>query len=273
MSTENGEELSRRIETGEFRIPPIPEIAFRVTELASDPNVSSEAIAELVHRDPGLTSELLRYANSAALGAQAKIVSVRHAIVHLGINTVAQVALAASLRSGVFDAPAYANLVKLHWKRSIGTALVAKRIARQLTQSVEVSFLCGLLWNVGSMLVLRALSEPVRKKSAVPVDDEAELLAEELNMRFREAATEAWNLPPVVSGALLTRDDSAEPSIEADIAALSYDIALVFLNEDPFDVSIFATRPEADRLNLYPEQLEEIGANLEEFREELEAMP
>jgi len=248
------------------------EVAQRVTELASDPDSSAAVFVELVHRDPGIASELLRYANSAALAARVEIVSVRQAVVHLGIQRVSQVALAASLRSGVFDAQAYAGLAKLHWTHSIATALVAKRIARLLTENVEVAFLCGLLWRIGATLVLRAIGE-FAEGASLPDEDEADLLADELNERFREAASEAWNLPTVVARALTTRTFVGEKPIEACIASLAHDIAPQLLSDEPLDIEAYTARPEAECLNLYPEHFDELAALAEELRAELEAMP
>lgn len=271
MIEETAEALHRHIEDGRFQVPPISEVAARLTELTSNPDVSAAAIVELVHHDPGLASALLRYANSAALGARVEIVSVHQAVVHLGIECVTQVALAASLRSGVFDAPAYAVLTKAHWVRSISTALVAKRIARLLAQNVEVAFLCGLLWPIGAMLVLRALGE-MPTRSGLPAEDEADVLATEMNERFREAAIEAWSLPKVVSEALGTSASATAKPVEAQIASLAYEIAPQLLVEGPHDVTALTALPAAESLNLYPEHFEELFSQGEMLGIEIEAM-
>lgn len=266
------EALHRHIEADEFRVPPMSEVAIKLTELAGQPEASSAEIVELVRRDPGLTSALLRYANSAAMGARVEIVSVHQAVVHLGIGCVAQVALAASVRSGVFDAPSFSGLAKIHWMRASATALAAKRIARLLAQNVEVAFLCGLLWQVGTMLALRAIGEVTPSRS-LPEEEEADLIATDLNERFRRAAVEAWNLPSIVSEALASERRAPERTVEAKVAALAYDLAPQLLVEGPHDLDRLIAHPAAEGLNVYPDQLDELIADAEGFRSELEVMP
>jgi len=271
MVEETAEALRRYIDDGQFEVPPISEVAARITELTSNPDVSAAAIVELVQHDPGLASALLRYANSAALGARVEIVSVHQAVVHLGIECVSQVALAASLRSGVFDAPAYAVLTKVHWVRSISAALVAKRIARLLAQNVEVAFLCGLLWPIGAMLVLRALGE-MPTRPGLLAENEADILSIEMNARFREAAIESWSLPKVVSDALGPSASASEKTAEAHIASLAYEIAPQLLVEGPHDIGALTALPAAESLNLYPDHFEQLLSQGKELGIEIEAM-
>lgn len=266
------EALFRSLEAGEFQIPPMSDVALRLTELASDPDASASSIVELVRRDPGLTSTLLRYANSAASSARLEIVSVHQAVVHLGISVVSRVALAASVRAGVFDVPAYSGLSKRHWTRSAASALASGRIARLLAQNVEVAFLCGLLWQAGSMLALRAIGE-LRSGARRPAEEQAEAIATDMNERFRRAAVEAWSLPPVVARALGACADVDVPTVEADIASLASELAKLVVDDDAIRSEELLACPAAERLNLYPDQVERLVADVPDLRVELESMP
>lgn len=272
MSALIADRLLRHVDEGKFVVPPFPEVAQRVTELVSNPEASAASVADLIHKDPGLASELLRYANSSALGGRVEIVSVHQAIVHLGIERVSQVVLSASMRSGVFSAPAYSGLIKHQWRRSVATALASKRIARILAENVEVAFLCGLLWKIGSTLALRGMIE-IAKGRRLPSPDEAEVLSEDLNDRFREAATKAWNLPEVVSSALSADEAAGARLAQSSIASLASTIAGQLAEAEPLDIESLTATPEAESLNLYPEQIEELEMQAESFRAELEAMP
>ena len=280
--------LQQRLGSGSFELPPFPAIAQRVIELSSDPESSAAAIAELVHRDPGLASELLRYANSAAIGGRIEIVSVQHAIAHLGIQRVGELSLSTSLRSGIYAATAYARLSKLYWRQSLATALYAKKVARELAANVELSFLCGLLWDVGASLVLHAIGEGSRR---LPDEATADTVADQLARSFTTEAVASWSLPELVRDALMDSPDLEKRPAESDIAILAGALAGPLLEAPAPDapqpgeaaeltesettdaLDPLATHPQVASLNLYPEQLAGLRECAETVRTELEAMP
>jgi EAL and modified HD-GYP domain-containing signal transduction protein len=66
---------------------------------------SFERLEQVISRDAGLSYKILRYANSAFLGARTPVSSVRAALVRLGTRTVQQWATVLTL-AGIRDAPA-----------------------------------------------------------------------------------------------------------------------------------------------------------------------
>ena len=262
--------LRELVANDELAIPPFPEVAQRVIEIASDDTSPIEAMARLVHRDASLASTLLRSANSAALGGAVKIVSVGQAIGRLGMRHVAEIALATSLRGGVFSTKSYSLIGGRIWRRSLATALFAKEVAREVRKNVEVAFLCGLLWRVGQPLVLHALSQ---LDSGDALDTlEVDALIAELDRDFTAHAAETWQLPEVVAVAIATDPSANGSGSETLIAVLAEHLTDLALG-DSSDASSLVGSPETERLNLYPERIEALYASAESVLREVDEAP
>ena len=76
------------------RMPAFPASVQKVIALTSDINSSPKDLVKVIDHDPVLTMKILKVANSAYFGLSRKIVSINHAVVYLGLNTVKHVALA-----------------------------------------------------------------------------------------------------------------------------------------------------------------------------------
>lgn len=264
--------MLRRTVSKEFEVPPLPAVAQRVLGSAGDDSVSAAELARLVHSDAGLASALLRAANSAALASATPTVSVQQAISRLGMRRVREIALAASLREGLYAVVQYPDIALGIWRRSLATALCAREVARALRRSVEVAFLCGLLRRIGGPLVLRTL---VECKTLRPPDPAlAEELVQEFDRVFTARAATRWKLPPAILEGLIDdpardRDDGAAiTSLAERLAERVIDprseTALPDWQED--------SEGEAQQLNLYPETLMELLSGADAIRAEIEGM-
>lgn len=257
--------LVTALDSKQVELPPFPDAAGRVLALVGDDSVEPAVLSEIVQRDPGLVAAILRQANSSADGAAMRIVSVQQAVARLGLLRVMEIAVATSLRAGLFKAPRYPNLATTAWQLSLATALFAKEISRSLRRNVEIGYSCGLLWGVGRPLVLHALSVT---KIGVPLpnDGPAGDLMDELAPQFAGAAGRTWELPPAVAAAL--DNSSEERPDEAAVAGLAENLAgrAIEKTED----QEFEANADSERLNLYPEDVSELLQLSDSIRSQLE---
>ena len=79
---------------GVQELVPRPDIALDVLTLAHSDDCSAPQLATLIEKDPCLTVNMLRLANSALFGHMKKIASVRDIIVRLGLEAVSLLAIA-----------------------------------------------------------------------------------------------------------------------------------------------------------------------------------
>ena len=75
------------------RIEPVPQVIHQLMDLADDPEVPADEIAELILYEPVVTANLLKLANSAAFGFKRRIESVHDAVVLMGLKRVVEIIL------------------------------------------------------------------------------------------------------------------------------------------------------------------------------------
>ena len=137
-------------------LPTLPVVAIKVLQLTQRPDVSAEAIAEVIQNDPALSAKLLKLANSSMFGMPKKIASLRQATVMLGLRTVKVMVLSFSVMDcfkgkvgGDFDFEKY-------WRRSLSMAVGARLLADVASDSRrDEAFVGGLLADIGMMAAVR----------------------------------------------------------------------------------------------------------------------
>lgn len=267
-------ELERRYDAGKIELPPLPEVAQRVLETANDPMTAAADLAELVHRDQGLAAEILKDANSAWMAGRVAIVTLQQAISRLGVQRVVELAVTASVRDGVFAAPGFQEELRRLWRRSLGTGLFAKEVARNLREDVEAAFLAGLLRSVGTALLIRALARIRRLSEPRMRPEDFRELDAAFRVRLGLDAVDRWGLPDTVRAAIAF--DESTPVAERSAGAL-----LVLLGERLFDLidmdegddskeEALRNDPILDELGVYPDDLDALLGKREAIREMLE---
>jgi putative nucleotidyltransferase with HDIG domain len=145
------EEILARIRS----IPAMPAGAFRVLSLVQNPDVDMAILTRAIEFDPGLTSNLLKVANSAFFGCPRSVGSVREAIVRLGMNNLRRMlgplAVAPIVRRPVkgYDLPAGALM-----EHSVAVAVGAEALQKALKmESPKETFTAALLHDIGKILL------------------------------------------------------------------------------------------------------------------------
>jgi putative nucleotidyltransferase with HDIG domain len=131
-------------------LPTIPVIAQKVLLLADDDEASAEKLTAMISSDQALSVKVLALANSAYYGHRAKIGTIRHAVIVIGTNMLKQLSLSllvtGTIGSNGKDRTEF-------WRHSFATATAASLIARRAGISDDISFMAGLLHDVGRMII------------------------------------------------------------------------------------------------------------------------
>ncbi len=140
------------------RMPAMPAMALNIIQLLNTPNTTAVELAEAVELDPSMAAQIIRYASSPYYGYRGRLVSVQDAITRvLGFDLVSHIALGiASTRA--FSVPHDGPLgMKAFWKHALYCAVVCQSLARKIGKPDQVNpvtaYLCGLLHNVGVLLM------------------------------------------------------------------------------------------------------------------------
>ena len=77
-------------------VPVFHSVAIRLQQVLHKPNYSIDEVTQLIIADQGLSSQVLRVANSAFYTGLSKVTNIREAIVRLGSQEVANIAMMAT---------------------------------------------------------------------------------------------------------------------------------------------------------------------------------
>ena len=184
-------------------IPQMPAAAVKVGRLIEDPDVSFKELASTIEYDPGLTSSVLRMANSVYFGASRTISSIQEGIVRLGTKVIFRLVVASAIsplsKKPVkgYDLPAG----KL-WEHSVAVALGADKIAEhKRIKTPDYTFTAALLHNIGKIVLGTFIEVDADKVKAIAYEGGVSFeTAEEqvLGINHAEAGAlllDYWNLP------------------------------------------------------------------------------
>jgi HD-like signal output (HDOD) protein len=138
------------LENLEDDLPAGSAAALEVLWLADDPDTGVADLGRAAMGDPGLTSRLMRVANSAYYGLSGKVSSATFAVTVLGFDTVR--AIAATAAAGIDGAR---DLPEGFLADSATTAVSAALLAPRVGERGPEGHSLGLLHNIGVFLLHR----------------------------------------------------------------------------------------------------------------------
>jgi putative nucleotidyltransferase with HDIG domain len=205
-------------------LPALPAV---VTDILNTMGREDAGIDDLAHKlssDQALTAKMLRLANSSFYGVPRKVMSVQDAISILGLRAVRSVVVAAAV-TGSFK-PEWCSGFDFHafWRHSIGTAMCAQGLAREIGSDPDAAFTAGLLHDIGQLGL--AVFSGRDYDAARRYQIENGCLAHEAEQavlgvdhgHIGDRIAEQWKLSPVLIDAVRHHHDpveSAEPSLGA----------------------------------------------------------
>ncbi len=184
-------------------LPVIPEVATKVINLAEDGmDISFKELENIIKIDPGLTSKILKIANSALYARQTEIESLQKAITLLGFKNIKSLVLLV-IAAKFFQKAENVEFYRQFWKHSIITSFMAKTIMIKSNkiEASELAFTCSLLHNIGKAVLfnvdpqkyLQAVENSTRNSAWIEQYEE-----ELFGVSHREIGAELlkkWNFP------------------------------------------------------------------------------
>ncbi|MCK4629147.1 MAG: HDOD domain-containing protein, partial [Sedimentisphaerales bacterium] len=138
-------------------IPTLPMVAQKLIELCKDDNANFSQFARVIETDQGMSSNLLRVANSAYYGLRNKATTLERAIRVLGLKYVQSISLGFHLATALNKFEAYGFDMADFWHRCVFRGVLARQIANHYCPDrSEEAFLIGLLQNCGIPFLVEA---------------------------------------------------------------------------------------------------------------------
>ena len=137
------------------RLPAFNETAVRLLARPFGPDESLSVVEASFRGDPGLASQLLAAANSAAFGFRAQISTIRHALAVLGVDRIR--ALVATIATSSYMRQFPMEAVRPIWEHAIATAIIAEHLAGYSDGLAgPAAYTAGLTHDLGRLGLLAA---------------------------------------------------------------------------------------------------------------------
>lgn len=206
-----GEELART----DLQLPVYPAIASRVQALAASGTATAEQFERVLSQDPALAAQVLRAANSAFYAGLSSVVTIRSAVMRLGLDQVVSLATALSHKGHFVARDAQIQrLMSQLWQHSVAAAFGSRWLAERAGFRAQASecFMAGLLHDIGKLLILKVLDDVRRRGEWAHELPEALVLEVLASLHADQGARliRQWNLPTLFADVALTHGDSNE---------------------------------------------------------------
>ncbi|HZM02595.1 MAG TPA: HDOD domain-containing protein [Candidatus Saccharimonadales bacterium] len=142
-------------------LPSLGSIESALKELLSADQRYTSQIAEIIRRDPSLTSRLLRLVNSVHYGLSKPVKSIEEAVFYLGVRQIRQLAMVTPIIEDFQNLAGNTRLAwRGFWQHCIGTALMTREIVDLVQpQKGEIDYVAGLIHDVGKIAMASAFPE------------------------------------------------------------------------------------------------------------------
>ena len=192
-------------------LPIFPENYARVLDLAGRDDVDLGKLVPVVERDVGLSTTLLKAANSSYWGGGGSIRTVRAALVRLGLKAFCGYVMSTAMKAFVREGDLVSRRI---WEHLVRVGECCRRLADSVGKDGDEAYVWGLLHDVGWLVMRQRMpgmvEEMVRDVAERDLDVPLEDVIESLELEkhgFTHAEVGAlvcrrWNLDELVARAV-----------------------------------------------------------------------
>lgn len=242
-----------------------PTILKEILDLINNQEVSNNDLANVVLKDPSLTAQLIRIANSSFYGVSRQITSVNHAIMIIGLKAVKYYILSSAVLNQVSFKKAKSNLDQRNlWTHFLEVAVASRKIAEHINYELpEEAYVAGLLHDLGLIILESQFSEEYKQVLKFVKEGNDLIDAEKavFGLDHQEVAgyvTKKWNMPEILREPFSMHHIHEEKDIEklsdlSRIVALADSMAQVPMEELN---NIYSAEKRLISLNILSEALQ-----------------
>jgi HD-like signal output (HDOD) protein len=161
------------------RLPSLACINNVLRELLDAEQCFTSQVADVIRRDPSMTTRLLRLVHSVYYGLSTPVSSIEEAVFYLGVRQIRRLAVVTPI---IEDLEKLAGRTKFpwreFWRHCIATGIMTRETLGDVQPSSdEADYVAGLLHDVGKIVMVAAFPEYFEQIQAGLQDEKADLLA------------------------------------------------------------------------------------------------
>jgi HD-like signal output (HDOD) protein len=205
--------------TKTLEVPVFHVVALKVQQILANPQFTIDEVTLAIVADQALTSQVLRVANSSFYAGLNKVANIKDAIVRLGAQEVANIAMMATQQELHRSSnKAFDPMVKSLWKHALGCAIGSKWLTKKIgyVNLGQEAFLAGLLHDIGKLFLLKVIEEICASDQYEATFSPALIMEVVSSMHVEQGfqLMHTWNLPEAYCE--VVRDHHAEEWAQAN---------------------------------------------------------
>ena len=150
------DQITEALEQDRLELPTLPEVAFKVKDVAEQEDVTIPKLCRVIEQDPALAAHLIKVANSPMFRVTQTMKDLRTAISRMGTQYSATLSIGLAMRQ-MFQATSEIidRRLRLTWSHACDVAAVSGVITQHFTKlRKDQAVLAGLTHAIGSLPIL-----------------------------------------------------------------------------------------------------------------------
>jgi putative nucleotidyltransferase with HDIG domain len=199
------EDFERGIKRTINFLPPVPVVMEELMRALHDEKIDLNQVGKIISKDPSMTLNVLKVANSALYRIPNKVETIEHAVRMLGMREITSLCIACgalnalrpSLRSPTIDLTSF-------WRHSVAAGVFARLLSKELNIGLLSNiYLAGLMHDVGKIVLDRFAHDVYKAVVQLTYDENISVLEAEKRVIGESHDTvgawlmEKWMLPGV----------------------------------------------------------------------------
>ncbi len=216
---------SAKVPWAYLRLPPFPQVAVRVLQLAKNENVQLHQLCDLISSDPAFASEVLTVSNSLLYAPRYPSTTIMQAVAVLGANTLQGMCVTVGIRAYLGKTMSYPAMRSL-WRHNLACAIIAADIANSGSIDKDTAYTAGILHDIGRMALAviqpkgyAALLEKHHGGAASMLEAERALFGWD-HCEVGQQLIGDWKLPQSFEDVVAKHHAERRPAIAWDISEL-----------------------------------------------------
>ena len=187
-------ELVDAIKNDRLTLPTLPEVALKIRDAVSDPDVNSNTLSSVIGQDAALAARIIKVANSPLLRGAVTVDNLQLAITRMGINFVRNLATGLAMEQ-MFQAThdAVDKRLRRSWEHSLEVASISHVLASHFTKlKPDQATLAGLVHEIGILPILTLAED---NPEILEKEEVLDKIIHRLHGKVGKAIMKAWEFP------------------------------------------------------------------------------
>lgn len=191
---------------------PFPTAACKLIRLINNERVDFREVSNVIAVDAAFSSQVLRLANSALIGARYEIKSILQALSVVGVDRLRDLVVTVALKNFVGDTDN--ACLRRCWRHNLATAFWCEKLAARFDIEIPLGYTAGILHDIGRIALLMlfpndyaAFLEQVLPGSSDALEAERQYWKTD-HCHIGHSLAAAWNFPAVLRDVIAHHHDA-----------------------------------------------------------------